>query len=145
MSSTAYLLDTNVLSELMRENPAPAVLQWFAGQAASLLHTSTVTQAEVLTGIALLPAGKRRDTLAQAAQQIFKEDFLGRCITFDSAAAEHYALLRAQRQHAGQPIHTEDAQIAAIALAAGMALVTRNTKDFAGIDGLALVNPWQPH
>lgn len=143
--SAGFLLDTNVLSELMRESPAPAVLQWFAGRAASLLHTSTVTQAEVLAGIALLPAGKRRDTLAQAAQQIFKEDFGGRCVAFDSAAAEHYALLRAQRQHAGQPIHTEDAQIAAIALAAGMALVTRNTKDFAGIDGLALVNPWQPH
>ena len=145
MSSAGFLLDTNVLSELMRDGPAPAVLQWFAGQTAPLLHTNTVTQAEMLAGIAVLPAGKRRDALAQAAQQIFNKDFLGRCLAFDSAAAEHYALVRAQRQHAGQPIHTEDAQIAAIALAASMKLVTRNTKDFAEIDGLVLVNPWQTH
>ena len=143
--SAGFLLDTNVLSELMRENPAPAVLDWFAGQAASLLHTSAVTQAEILAGIAVLPAGRRRDALARAAHRIFREDFLGRCIAFDSAAAEHCALVHAQRKHAGKPIHTEDAQIAAIALAAGMELVTRNTKDFAGIDDLVLVNPWQSH
>ena len=69
MSSAGFLLDTNVLSELLRDGPAPAVLQWFAGQTAPLLHTSTVTQAEMLAGIAVLPAGKRRDALAQAAQQ----------------------------------------------------------------------------
>ncbi|OJV59452.1 MAG: VapC toxin family PIN domain ribonuclease [Burkholderiales bacterium 68-10] len=143
--STGFLLDTNVLSELMRDKPAPAVLDWFAGQASSLLHTSAVTQAEILAGIAVLPAGKRRDALARAAHQIFNDDFRGRCIDFDGGAAQHYALVRAQRKHAGQPIHTEDAQIAAIALAAGMALVTRNTKDFEAIDGLALINPWQPH
>ena len=143
--SAGFLLDTNVLSELMRENPAPAVLDWFAGQAASLLHTSTVTQAEILAGIAVLPAGKRRDALARAAHQIFSDDFLGRCIAFDSRAAEHYALVRAQRKHAGMPISTEDAQIAAIALASSMKLVTRNTKDFEEIDDLVLTNPWQPH
>lgn len=145
MSSAGFLLDTNVLSELMRDGPAPAVLQWFAGQTAPLLHTSTVTQAEMLAGIAVLPAGKRRDALAQAAQQIFNKDFLGRCLAFDSAAAEHYALVRAQRKHAGMPISTEDAQIAAIALASSMKLVTRNTKDFEEIDDLVLTNPWQPH
>lgn len=143
--SAGFLLDTNVLSELMRENPSPAVLDWFAGQAASLLHTSTVTQAEILAGIAALSAGKRRDALARAAHQLFRDDFLGRCIAFDSAAAEHYALVRAQRKHAGRPISTEDAQIAAIALAAQMKLVTRNTKDFEEIDGLTPINPWQPH
>lgn len=143
--SAGFLLDTNVLSELMRDDPAPAVLDWFAGQAASLLHTSTVTQAEILTGIAILPAGKRRDALARAAHQIFRDDFLGRCLAFDGAAAEHYALARAQRKHAGKPINTEDAQIAAIALAASMKLVTRNSKDFTHIDGLTLINPWQPH
>lgn len=145
MSSAGFLLDTNVLSELMRDGPAPAVLQWFAGQTAPLLHTSTVTQAEMLAGIAVLPAGKRRDALAQAAQQIFNKDFLGRCLAFDSAAAEHYALVRAQRKHAGKPINTEDAQIAAIALAARMKLVTRNTKDFTHVDGLTLIDPWQAH
>lgn len=143
--SVGFLLDTNVLSELMRENPAPPVLDWFAGQAVSLLYTSTVTQAEILAGIAVLPAGKRRDALARAAHQIFRDDFLGRCMAFDGGAAEHYALVRAQRKHVGKPISTEDAQIAAIALAAKMKLVTRNTEDFEEIDDLVLVNPWQPH
>ncbi len=143
--TAGFLLDTNVLSELMRENPAPAVLDWFAGQAARLLHTSAVTQAEILAGIAVLPAGKRRDALARAADQIFRDDFLGRCIAFGSAAGEHYALVRAQRKHAGKPISTEDAQIAAIALATSMKLVTCNTKDFTQIDGLTLIDPWQTH
>lgn len=143
--SAGFLLDTNVLSELMRENPAPAVLGWFAGQAVSLLHTSAITQAEILAGIAVLPAGKRRDALARAAHQIFSDDFFGRCIDFGSAAAEHYALVRAQRKHAGKPISAEDAQIAAIARAARMSLVTRNTKDFTHIDGLTLIDPWQAH
>lgn len=141
--NAGFLLDTNVLSELMREHPAPEVLNWFAGQAASQLQTSAITQAEILAGIAVLPAGKRRDALARAAQQIFKDDFFGRCIDFGSGAAEHYALVRAQRKRAGKPINTEDAQIAAIALAAQLNLVTRNTKDFEKIDGLAVINPWQ--
>ncbi|GAA3984241.1 type II toxin-antitoxin system VapC family toxin [Comamonas faecalis] len=141
--TVGFLLDTNVLLELMRENPAPEVLHWFAGQTASQLQTSAITQAEILAGIAVLPVGKRRDALAHAAQQIFSDDFRGRCLDFGSGAAEHYALVRAQRQHAGRPIHTEDAQIAAIALTAQLALATRNIKDFEGIDGLEVVNPWQ--
>ena len=141
--TVGFLLDTNVLSELMRERPAPEVLDWFAGQAASQLQASAITQAEILAGIAVLPAGKRRDALARAAQQIFKDEFFGRCIAFESVSAEHYALVRAQRKRAGKPINTEDAQIAAIALAAQLKLVTRNTKDFEGIDGLEVINPWQ--
>lgn len=143
--SAGFLLDTNVLSELMREHPAPELLNWFAGQAANQLQISVITQAEILAGIAVLPAGKRRDALARAAHQIFSDDFLGRCIAFGSGPAEHYAMVRAQRKHAGRPITTEDAQIAAIALAAQLKLVTRNTKDFEEIDGLELINPWQPH
>ena len=143
--SPGFLIDTNVLSELMRENPAPPVLDWFASQTAGQLHTSAITHAEILAGIALLPAGKRRQALAQAANQIFEEDFLGRCIDFGGPAVGHYALVRAQRQLAGKPIDTADAQIAAIALAAQLTLVTRNTKDFADIDGLQTINPWQPH
>ena len=143
--SPGFLIDTNVLSELMRENPAPPVLDWFASQTASQLHTSAITHAEILAGIALLPAGKRREALAQAASQIFEEDFSGRCIDFGGQAVGHYAVVRAQRQLAGRPIDTADAQIAAIALAAHLTLVTRNTKDFEGIDGLQVINPWQPH
>ena len=143
--SIGFLIDTNVLSELMRENPAPQVLAWFASQNANLMQTSAITHAEILSGIALLPAGKRREAMAQAASQIFEEDFTGRCIDFGGQAVGHYALLRAQRQFAGRPIDTADAQIAAIALSTNLTLVTRNTKDFEGIDNLQVVNPWLHH
>ena len=142
--STRHLLDTNVLSELMRPAPSAPVLAWFAQQHTDAMHTSSITQAEVLTGIALLPAGRRRDALAEAAQAMFAEDFAGRILPFDSAAAEHYALLVARRTAQGRPISTEDAQIAAIALASDATLVTRNTRDFSGIDGLVQIDPWQP-
>ena len=141
--SGRFLLDTNVLSELMRERPGPAVLDWFARNVQSAMHTSTVNQAEILTGIALLPAGKRRTALADAADQLFEQDFAGHCPVFDAAAAKNYAVIVAARTRQGQPISTEDAQIAAIALAAGLTVATRNTRDFENIDGLKLVNPWQ--
>ena len=140
-----FLLDTNVLSELMRENPATEVMTWVEAQAENLLHTSTVTQAEVLTGIAFLPPGKHRDALASSADQLFAYDFSGRCLVFGRAAAEQCALVRAQRKLAGMPISTKDAQIAAIALANQLTLVTRNTKDFQGISAMQLTNPWQRH
>ena len=140
-----FLIDTNVLSELMRQTPSTKVLDWFAAQTPNKLHTSVITYAEILAGIALLPAGKRRDAMTQAARQIFEEDFAGRCLDFGGLAVGCYAMVRAQCQLAGRPIDTADAQIAAIALAAKLELVTRNTKDFVGIDGLKLHNPWQDH
>jgi toxin FitB len=143
--SSGFLIDTNVLSELMRDKPDPQVLAWFSKQTVNHLHTSAVTQAEILTGVALLPSGKRQQAMARAASQIFEEDFVGRCIDFGGLAVAQYALAKAQRQLAGRPIDTADAQIAAIALASNLTLVTRNTKDFEGIDGLQVVNPWQPH
>jgi predicted nucleic acid-binding protein len=143
--SAGFLIDTNVLSELMRPAPAPQVMDWFAAQAPSQLHTSVITYAEILAGIALLPVGKRSEVMAQAARQIFEEDFAGRCLDFGGLAVGRYAMVRAQRQLAGRPIDTADAQIAAIALAAKLKLVTRNTKDFVGIEGLKLQNPWQDH
>jgi predicted nucleic acid-binding protein len=143
--SAGFLIDTNVLSELMRENPAPQVLAWFASQNANLMQTSAITHAEILAGIALLPAGKRREAMAQAAGQIFEEDFAGKCIDFGGQAVGHYALVRAQRQLAGRPIDTAEAQIAAIALVTHLTLVTRNTKDFEGINDLQVINPWLHH
>lgn len=140
-----FVLDTNVLSELMRETPAPQVLDWFAKHTSNQLHTSVITHAEILAGIALLPTGKRRAALASAARQMFEEDFAGRCLNFSGPAMALYATVRAQRQLAGRPIDTADAQIAVIALASGFTLVTRNTKDFANIDDLTVVNPWQDH
>jgi len=140
--SKEFLLDTNVLSELMREHTDAGVLGWFAQHKRSAMSISTVTQAEILTGVALLPAGKRRMALALAAEQMFEQDFAGRCLAFDAAAARNYALIVADRTRRGLPISTEDAQIAAIALAAGLTVATRNTKDFEYINGLTLANPW---
>ena len=141
--SSGFLLDTNVLSELMRERPDADVRNWFAQNARAAMHISSITQAEILTGIALLPAGKRRMALAQAAEQMFQQDFAGQCLVFDTAAAKHYALIVGARARRGQPISTEDAQIAAIALANGLTVATRNTKDFEHIEGLSVINPWQ--
>lgn len=141
-----FLRDTNVLSEWMRTAPANEVLAWFASHAPDAMYTSSITQAEILTGIALLPEGKRRNTLAQTAQAMFTQDFAGnRVLSFDRAAAKHCALVVASRTRLGRPISTEDAQIAAIALASGLLLLTRNTKDFSDIPGLHQVNPWQSH
>jgi len=135
------LLDTNVLSELMRPQPNPAVVAWVNAQS-SVAWVNAITQAEISLGIALLPDGKRRDALAAAARQMFEEDFAARCLPFDSVAAEHFARLVAERRSIGRPITTQDAQIAAIALANDMPLATRNTDDFKAIPGLALVDPW---
>ena len=140
--SNGFLLDTHVLSELMRSPPAAAVLGWFAQNAQSAMYTSAITQAEILTGIALLPAGQRRTALARSAEQMFEQDFADRCLAFDAAAAKHYAVLVAARTQQGQPVSTEDAQIAAVALATGLTLVTRKTKDFENIKGLVQANPW---
>ncbi len=137
------LLDTNVLSELMRPHPSSAVLDWFAQQEGAMFYTSAITQAELLLGVALLPSGKRRDAIANAVEHMFDQDFVGRCLPFDELAAHEYAVLVAARNRDGMPISTEDAQIAAIALRNDLVLATRNTKDFLKISELVLVNPWQ--
>lgn len=140
----AYLLDTNVISELMRTAPEPAVMQWFEMQADAQIFTSAITQAELLIGIAMLPAGQRRDQLSHACSAMLSEDFAGRCLPFDSMAATIQAPVVAQRRAQGRPISTEDSQIAAIALAHQLTLVTRNVRDFESIDALTVINPW-PH
>lgn len=145
MSGNSFLLDTNVQSELIREPSDRQVIDWFARHEQTAMHISSVTQAEILTGIALLPAGKRRVALATATEHMFEQDFASRCHGFDTAAAKNYALIVAIKVRQGQPISTENAQIAAIALAGGLILATRNTKDFENIEGLAVVNPWQSH
>ena len=136
------LLDTNVLSEFMRPRPASQVVAWLDAQAAHALHVSAVAQAEIELGLALMPAGKRQAGLAAAAQAMFDEDFAGRCLPFDAAAATHYARIVAARTRMGRPVSVEDAQIAAIALAQGLRLATRNTADFEGIEGLRVIDPW---
>lgn len=139
---SGVLLDTNVLSELMRPRPDATVLAWFEQHPSIRYYTSAITQAEILLGVALLPAGKRRDAIALAAEQMFKEELAGHCLPFDHRAAQEYALLIAIRTKIGAPISTEDAQIAAIAILHHLPLVTRNTKDFLHIKKLQLLNPW---
>ena len=135
------LLDTNVLSELLRANPDANVTAWFASQHAEALFVSAVTQAEMLFGAALLPAGRRRAQLEQQLHAMFDEDFARRVLPFDSDAARTYAGVVSGRRQAGRPISQFDAQIAAIALAQRAGLVTRNVDDFEEC-GLTLVNPW---
>lgn len=136
------LLDTNVLSELMRPQPSAVVLGWFAQQKDTEFYTSAITQAELLLGVALLPDGQRRNAIVEAIEKMFDQDFAERCLPFDELAAHEYAALVAARNKIGMPISTEDAQIAAIALQNDLVLVTRNTKDFRQINGLDLVDPW---
>ncbi|MDP2962471.1 MAG: type II toxin-antitoxin system VapC family toxin [Sulfurimicrobium sp.] len=140
--SQCYLLDANILSELMRPQPDGNVLAWFEYQPDAVFAVSVITRAEILLGIALLPSGRRRDELANAAERMFQEDFGGHCLPFDESAADEYAAIVAVRARSGQPISTEDAQIAAIALIHDQLLVTRNIRDFTGIAGLSMVNPW---
>jgi predicted nucleic acid-binding protein len=136
------ILDTNVLSELMRSQPDPAVSDWFARQVGVTFYTTAITTSEILLGIALLDAGKRRNALADAAASMFQEDFSGTCLLFDEACSHLYAAVVANRRRSGFSITTEDAQIAAIALSLNMPLATRNTRDFLHIEGLTLLNPW---
>lgn len=135
------LLDTNVLSEFMRRRPDQAALAWIDAQPDQSLYISAVTRAEIELGVALLPDGQRKQGLETAARRMFVE-FSSRCLPFDEAAAMHYGRLVASRVRAGRPISVEDAQIAAIALAGGLALATRNIGDFAEIDRLVLIDPF---
>jgi predicted nucleic acid-binding protein len=136
------LIDTNVLSELMRPMPDSNVVQWLDARSDWDVWISAVTVSEIRLGISLLPAGKRRALLEDIAEQMFREDFPDRCLPFDCEAAAEYALIVAKRNKQGPPITIEDAQIAAIAITADLVLATRNIKDFSGISGLKLVNPW---
>jgi predicted nucleic acid-binding protein len=136
------VLDTNVLSELMRPAPAEAVVAWISSQTAISQYTTTITQAEILYGILLLGAGKRRTHLLGAAESMFAEDFAGRVLGFGADAAPLYARIAADRRRAGRPISHFDAQIAAMARANGAKLVTRNVADFHGC-GVELVDSWK--
>jgi predicted nucleic acid-binding protein len=126
------LLDTNVVSELMRPAPSEAVLAWFAAQDAADLYLSAIGEAELRRGAAMLPAGKRREQLMATIEAMIAEDFAGRILPFDSNAAQAFVLVFLERRAAGRPISFADGQIAATARAQGAAIATRNTADFAG-------------
>lgn len=139
---SGIILDTNVVSELMRAEPSSQVMDWFARQTSATFYTTAIAQSEILLGIALLPNGKRRDLLADAATRMFQKHFAGTCLPFDQPCAEQYAIVVASRRKSGFTMTTEDGQIAAIALRHNLPLATRNTKDFLHIKGLSLENPW---
>jgi len=135
------VLDTNVISELMRAKPHPAVLAWVVAQSRTALYTTSINQTEILYGIAMLPAGRRRIALAAAAEAMFAEDLAGRVLLYDGAAAVRYAEIVVARRLAGNPIEAFDALIAATALTAGAGVATRDIGGFDGC-GLTLIDPW---
>jgi len=135
------LLDTNILSELMRPSPTAAVEEWLGAQMFASLFISAVTEAELRFGVALLADSKRRSRLAEELDKMLAEDFADRILPFDSAAAVSYARIASQRRKSGRPIAEADAQIAAIAQSRGATLATRNVTDFTGC-GVDLINPW---
>jgi hypothetical protein len=137
-----FLLDTNVLSALMLAQIPQALIEWRAGTPARVLYTATVCQAEILAGIAILPAGRRGGGLADAARLIFENSFAGRIWPFDTVAAQAYASVFADRKRTGRPTKPADLIIAAIALARNASVVTRNVGDFDGC-GVTVVNPWE--
>ncbi|MGH3500560.1 MAG: type II toxin-antitoxin system VapC family toxin [Nocardioidaceae bacterium] len=136
------ILDTNVVSELTKQVPEAAVLNWLDSLPAEDVATTAITAAEVLYGAARLPAGRRKTALATAVRGLINEDFMGRVEPFDTAAAEAYALLVTGREQLGRPIAAADAQIAAICRAQRAALATRNIRDFQDT-GIELINPWR--
>ena len=136
-----FVLDTNVISELMRDRPHLDVLAWLDNQLTSALFVTTITEAEIRTGIALLPEGKRRQGLTAAAERTFGALFSERVLSFDSEAARAYAEIASSRRMAGHPISQADCQIAAIVRSRGLSIATRDEADFEGC-GIEVLNPW---
>jgi predicted nucleic acid-binding protein len=135
------VLDTNVLSEALKPVPSDVVLRWLAAQDLADVFTTTISQAEVLYGIELLPAGKRRVGLSAAVEKMFAEAFQGRILPFDEDAARAFAKIAAARDAAGRPISQFDAMIAAIAQSRRASVATRNTADFEQCR-IEVIDPW---
>jgi predicted nucleic acid-binding protein len=135
------VLDTNVVLELMKSAPDAMVARWVADRQAATMYTTSITQAEVLHGILMLPAGKRRAALQAAAEAMFEKDFGGRVLPFGGDAARAYAQIAAHRRRSGRPISTFDAQIAAITRVARATVATRNVGDYDDC-GVKVLNPW---
>lgn len=140
----SLLLDTNVVSELMRKFPDSEVVAWAAGHPAEHLFFPAIAEAELRYGAAILPQGRRRDTLVSDIEKMLRAAFDNRILPFDSDAARAYASIAARRRAAGRPVKPADCQIAAIASARGMAVATRNVRDFDDM-GIDLIDPWREH
>lgn len=134
------VFDTNVISELMRSEPSPVVVDWVRSRPASELYTTSVTLAEIRYGIERMPDGGRKHLLRTVADEVFTA-FEEQVLPFDAAAALPYAAIVSERERTGMPIDGFDAQIAAICRSHGVALATRNVKDFRGT-GIEVIDPW---
>lgn len=135
------VLDTNVLSEVLRPQPGAEVLSWLEAQSRAAIFTTTVTRGELFYGVRLMPDGQRKASLLRAVEAIFDQDLAGQVLSFDNASADAYAGIASSRRIAGKPISQFDAMIAAIAQSRGASLATRNIKDFTDC-GVELIDPW---
>ena len=138
----SVLLDTNVVSELIRRAPDAAVEAWVAGHPLEDLFFSAVGEAELRYGAAILPTGRRRQMLVSDIERMLRDAFEERVLPFDSEAARAYADIAATRRSAGRPVAPADCQIAAIARTRNMSVATRNVRDFEDID-IEVVDPWR--
>lgn len=137
------ILDTNIISELTRQAPEPRVVSWLDSLPAEEVSTTAVTAAELLYGVARVPAGRRKRELAAAVRGLLGDELRDRILPFDEHCASRYADIVCGRETLGRPIGVADAQIAAICRTAEATLATRNTDDFSGT-GIELINPWKP-
>lgn len=135
------VLDTNVISELTRKRPEPAVVEWVDSQPADALAVTSVTAGELRYGVERMPDGKRKEALREQIEAMLSLDLGQNILPFDDAAAKAYGRIAAGREAIGRPISQSDAQIAAICEATGSKLATRNVDDFASLD-IPIVNPW---
>lgn len=136
------ILDTNVISELMKSNPDSRVVHWVGSQHPASLFITSITKAEILYGLLLMPDGQRKSRLLEATKEMFSIDFGGRILPFDHHASEEWSDIVASRKLSGQPISHFDAQIAAIARSRGAQVATRNTSDFINCK-VNILNPWK--
>jgi predicted nucleic acid-binding protein len=136
------VLDTNLISELIRKEPESSVISWVNRQHPKELYITSITVAEIMYGIGSLPQGKKRARLFDLSTTLIDNLFKGRVLSFDRLAALEYAHIAVIRKHQGTPISLADGEIAAICRSMDAPLVTRNVKDFSGID-LELINPWK--
>lgn len=136
------VLDTNVISEMMRPAPDVKARKWLNSQLTDELWLNSIVVAELLFGIVRLPEGARKQRFFKASQEIIEQNFANRILSFDLEAAAAYAEIAARCEAKGRPIATADCQIAAICWVQDAQLATRNTKHFEGL-GLKLINPWE--
>jgi hypothetical protein len=136
-----FIVDTNVVAEVMKASPAPAVVSWLNVHDTGLQFLTAVTIGEIRHGLRVMPQGRRRLLLEQGFERLIAEAFAGRILAFDEEAARHYGEIMARRQQTGRPLGVLDGQIAAIARANGCAVATRNVRDFVDC-GVAVVDPF---